>query len=363
MASGPDPQHSQASPYPAYPVQRGASRSRGIWLLIAWFLVFMLLIGLAISMAMNVALMATAGFSAIEDTRQVQQKHHSLERGAPNRIAIISIEGTILSGEGFFKKQIDRAREDDDLKAIVLRINSPGGTITGSDYIYHHLREVSEEKGIPIVVSMGSLAASGGYYVAMACGDRPDVVFAEPTTWTGSIGVIIPHYNLGQLMEDVGVEDNSIASHPLKTMGSFTRPMTEREREIFEQLVQESFGRFKEVIKSGRPTFAEDPGALDEVATGQIFSADSALEHGLIDKIGFLEAAIDRAVELTGLRKDEVEVVRYKPQPSLSDVLFGNAAQSRRLDLSQLFDSVHPRAYYLWTHLPLAASSFSPQRQ
>ena len=111
-----------------------------------------------------------------------------------------------------------------NLKALVVRINSPGGSISGSDYIYHHLRELNEKTQIPIVVSMGALAASGGYYASMAVGGTRDTIFAEPTTWTGSIGVIIPHYNIAGLMKEVGVVEDSIASHRLKEMGSLTRP-------------------------------------------------------------------------------------------------------------------------------------------
>ena len=267
-------------------------------------------------------------------------------------MAIISVEGTILSGEGFVKKQIDRATEDSNVKAVVLRVDSPGGTITGSDYIYHHLREMAAKRKIPIVVSMGGLAASGGYYVSMACGDTPDVVFAEPTTWTGSIGVIIPHYDLSALLKDWGVKEDSIASHPLKTMGSLAKPMTQQEIEIFKALVDESFGRFKSIIRQGRPKFAKDPAALDELATGQIYTADQALANGLIDKIGFIESAIDRAIELAKLDKDDVEVVEYQREPNLASLLMGGQARQSSFDLAAMFDSAAPRAYYLYTSLP-----------
>ncbi len=136
------------------------------------------------------------------------------------------------------------------LKAIVVRVNSPGGTITGSDYMLHHLRKLAEDTHIPIVVSMGGLAASGGYYVSMCVGDTPETIFAEPTTWTGSIGVIIPHYNVADLMKKWGIQEDAVASHHLKTMGSIARKMTEEERKIFQQLVDEGFTQFKDVIKA-----------------------------------------------------------------------------------------------------------------
>ena len=123
--------------------------------------------------------------------------------------------------------------EAGNLKALVIRVNSPGGTISGSDYMLHHLQEFKKKTKVPIVVSMGAMAASGGYYVSMAVGDTPDSIFAEPTTWTGSIGVIIPHYNLAGLMKEVGIEEDEVTSHRLKGMGSIARPMTEEEKEDF----------------------------------------------------------------------------------------------------------------------------------
>ena len=104
-------------------------------------------------------------------------------------MAIITVSGVIVDGDGYVKKQIERVRQDEDVKAIVLRVNTPGGTVTGSDYILHHLNRLRAERKLPLVVSMGSVAASGGYYVSMAVGDQPQSIYAEPTTTTGSIGV------------------------------------------------------------------------------------------------------------------------------------------------------------------------------
>ncbi len=121
-----------------------------------------------------------------------------------------------MEGDGFVKRQIDRVRKDAQVKAVVVRIDSPGGTVTGSDYIYHHLKKLREDRSLPLVVSMGSIAASGGYYIAMAVGDQEKSIFAEPTTTTGSIGVIVPHYDLSGLMARYDVRDDSISSHPRK---------------------------------------------------------------------------------------------------------------------------------------------------
>ena len=244
-------------------------KSRFFARLVLAFLLFGFLGSLAVNLLLLVAVGLT-GLASAEDEGRVKEKYFSLNRYGTDKVAILSIEGTILSGEGFFKQQIDHARkdiEDGNLKAIVLRVNSPGGTISGSDYMLHHLQKLvedSKEAKIPIVVSMGGIAASGGYYVSMCVGDTPDTIFAEPTTWTGSIGVIIPHYNLADLMEKWGIQEDAVASHRLKGMGSLTRKMTPEERKIFQQLVDDGFTRFKDIVKQGRPAFRKDPAALGQ---------------------------------------------------------------------------------------------------
>lgn len=327
------------------PVGKPRKRFRALGTL----LVLLLLLALGGSVLLNVALLIGGSF---DSRHRVQEKFYSHQRYGSQKIAIISVEGMIFEGDGFVKRQIDRAKEDEAVKAVVLRVNSPGGTVTGSDYIYHHLCKLAEHSRVPIVVSMGGLAASGGYYVSMAVGQTPGSIFAEPTTWTGSIGVIIPHYNASELLNRFGVKEESITSHQLKNMGSFTKPMTEQEREIFQALVDDSFGRFKQIVKSGRPGFEKDPAALDKLATGQIFSADQAKQSGLVDEIGFLEDAIDRAIELAALDKDDVRVVKYNPEPTLASLLFGASVEGPRLDLATVFEMATPRAYYLWTRLP-----------
>ena len=266
----------------------------------------------------------------------------------------------IIEGDGFVKRQIDRVREDKNVKAIVLRINSPGGTVTGSDYIYHHLSRLRKERKLPMVVSMGSMAASGGYYAAMAVADQPKSIYAEPTTTTGSIGVIIPHYDISGLLSRYDVKDDSIASHPRKQMLSMTRPIPDDHRRILQQYVDDSFDRFKDIVKSGRPAFRENPELLDELATGEIFSAMQAKENGLVDEIGFIEDAIDRALEMAGLDKETTRVVRYQKHVGLLDLPALAVSRSERSsDLSKLLELSTPRAYYLATSLPPFAASYA----
>jgi protease-4 len=206
------------------------------------------------------------------------------------------------------------------------------------------------------------MAASGGYYVSMAVEDQENSIFAEPTTTTGSIGVIIPHYNVAELMKEHGVVDDSIASHERKQILSMTRDLSPEHRAIIQSYVDESFGRFKNIVKSGRPLFQKDGEALDQLATGEIFSADQALKHGLVDKIGFIEEAIDRALELAKLQKDDVRVVKFnKPATLLGGLGAAEARQQLGLNqmngLSSLLELSTPRAFYLFTSFPTLAVS------
>ncbi len=355
-----DPQHppidppAAADPPLATPVAYSAPtyppppRSR-IWVRLLFALV---LFGFFGSVLLNLGLLALSGVGTLDAETSVRERYFSHERRAPNKIAIISVSGTIIDGEGIVKQQIERAMKDDALKAVVLRVDSPGGTITGSDYIYHHLCELTRQRDIPLVVSMGGLAASGGYYVSMAVGDTPNTIFAEPTTWTGSIGVIIPRFDFSKLLNENGIEEDAIASHRLKGMGSFAKPLTDEEREILQGLVDESFQQFKDIVKKGRPKFRKDAAALDKLATGQVYTATQALESGLVDEIGFVEKAVDRAIELAGLSAEQVSVVKYEPQPTLADLLLGAQARQSSFDLPMLLNLTAPRAYYLCSRIP-----------
>lgn len=318
----------------------------GKWLLGALVIAVMFIIGLYSSY-----------HSYFSPADAPQEKYHSLAQFASKKIAIIEVSGTIMEGEdSFAMKQIDRVRDDDSVVGIVLRVNSPGGTVTGSDYIYHHLRDLLEKRKVPMVVSMGSVCASGGYYIAMAVGDQKDAIFAEPTTWTGSIGVVIPHFDASGGLAKLGIQEDSIKSGPLKTMGSPTRPLSEEERKVLQALVDDSFKGFKEIVVGGRPKFKNDEAALNAVATGQIFTAQQALAKGLVDKIGFIESAIARVTELAGETSDSVRCVKYERRPTLVGELIGassNLAPARSsVDVTTLVDLASPRAYYLWSLLP-----------
>ena len=340
----PGQQPAGATPY-AHPLPRRKVNPIVILILLA------LVAALGFSMLLNLAFITTASAST-GDTLQEEYFYKDKFQDGADKIAIITVEGTILTKEGFVKDQIDQAQLDEDVKAVVLRVDSPGGSVSASDYYYHHLSKLRTESKKPIVVSMGSIAASGGYYVAMAAGKTEKTIFAEPSCFTGSIGVMIPHYNLSGLFEDFGIEEDAIVSHRLKNMGSLGRQMTDEEKKIFQTLVDEGFERFKEIIRDNRTQFSEDPEALDEIATGQVYTAQQAKENGLIDEIDFIEGAIDRAIELASVDRNAVQVIRYKRIPTLSSLLLGAQAQSQGFDLQQLLDLSAPKAYYMVTQLP-----------
>jgi|688.fasta_scaffold06979_12 protease-4 len=291
---------------------------------------------------------------------RVVEKYHSLARTAAAKVAIVTLSGPIMGGEGFIRAQIDQVADDEAVKAIVLRVDSPGGTVSGSDEIHHRLADLAGKRKLPVVVSMGGIAASGGYYVAMANGGREDVIFAEPATLTGSIGVIIPHFDLSQAIKRFDIRDDSIASGPLKEMLSPTkeRPpeMAERERKLLQALVDDMFVRFKEIVRAGRPKL--DAEAVDKVATGQIFTATQAKEAGLVDRIGFLEDAVARAVELAGLTAETARAVKYtKPKGLLDEIVGGGSGAASRLSLEAFAELTTPRGWYLCSWAPAVVRS------
>ncbi|MDR1492100.1 MAG: signal peptide peptidase SppA [Planctomycetaceae bacterium] len=290
-----------------------------------------------------------------ESSSAIHEEHVFGKKHAKQKVAVLTVEGVIYDGEGsHFIKQLEKATEDDAVKAIVLRINSPGGTVAASDYYHHKILELKKKRNIPIVVSMGDMAASGGYYIAVT----GDEIFAEPSTLTGSIGVIMPNYNLSGLCEKIGVKSDAITSGPLKELGNLTREMTPEERDVLKSIVLDMFARFKEIVCDGRKALRDDPELLKEATTGRVFLAKDALEKRLIDKIGYLDEAIESAAESAGLTEGEYEAVRYEPPKSPLDLFFGSsglekaaaiASQNQTsLAVEMLDELATPKMYYIY---------------
>jgi protease-4 len=237
-----------------------------------------------------------------------------------DKVAVVRVEGLIaLDSVDFAVKQIRQARRDETIKAVVLRVDSPGGTVTGSDQIWREV-ELLKRAGKPVVVSMGGLAASGGYYVSAPA----DEIIAEPTTTTGSIGVIIELPNASELLEKVGLDFQAITAGEWKNMGSPFEPFSERELARFQELVDDTYERFLKVVAQGRDLPMD---RARDIAEGQIYSADEALALGLVDRLGYQEDAIAEAIRRADL--DSPRVVRYQKPISLGS-LFGLSASANR---------------------------------
>lgn len=324
----------------------------GMWKTLLWIMLFFFLL---FSLTCNMAFISLLSDSLTSKTsKTVEEEFYSGDESSDEKIAIIDVTGTIEDGEDY-RDIIEEAAKDEKVKIVILRVDSPGGTVTGSDYILNKLNLLRVRTNKQIIVSMGSLACSGGYYISMCVGNVGDSIFIEPTGWTGSIGVILSRYDASELFnKKLGVFEDPITSGPNKAMGSPLMPLTEEQRKIFQDLVDDSFNRFKEIIKQGRPRFAKNPKELDDLATGQVYSANQALKLGLVDKIGFLDDAIAEACARISVDPEKAHVFRYKHKSSWHDALFskfnGSSVNSSPVeDVQKVINkATSPKAYYLW---------------
>ncbi len=200
------------------------------------------------------------------------------------------------------REELTRAEKDDAVKALVVRINSPGGTITASDVVYREIREFKQRRKIPVVAAMMDVGASGGYYAALAA----DQIFAHPTTITGSIGVIMLTVNAQGLLEKVGVTPLAIKSGPLKDAGSPFRGLTDEERAVFQSVIDDMYGRFVRLVAESRKI---PEARVRAFADGRIYTAEQARALGLVDRIGYLDEAVAAARQAAALT--EARVVMY----------------------------------------------------
>ncbi len=213
-------------------------------------------------------------------------------KGDGPRVGVVEIEGIIINSERIVR-QLDRFSRRKDIEAILVRINSPGGTVVASQEIYEKLRQVGDEGAKPVIASLGTVAASGGYYVAVAA----DTIVASPGTTTGSIGVILDYPVAVDLMDKLGLQVEVITSGSLKDAGSPFRPPTESDRRSFQRVIDDLHAQFTEVVAAERNLSLE---RVREVATGEVFTGRQALELGLVDILGGFEDAVTLAGLLTG---------------------------------------------------------------
>lgn len=302
--------------------------------------------------ALGISIMVNFGlFSAYRQyfasTEPPHERFHSGSETASEKIAVLKMEATIMPPyTERLLHQIDHAIKDDNVKGVLLVVDSPGGLVTDSHQIYHRLQKLQEKK--PVNVQMKRLAASGGYYIAMGAGPKA-TIFAEPTTWTGSIGVILPRYDASKLAEKIGIASDPLKTGPYKDALSPFRPLSEDERKIWDNIIDQSFQKFITVIDDNRDLL--DREQVKALATGQIYTADDAKANHLVDEIGFEEDALESLREKVNLKSPRI--VTYETPQSFMDVLLGNSKSQMSVDPWKAFlESTVPRAMYLCSWLP-----------
>ena len=244
------------------------------------------------------------------------------------------------------KAELDKAKDDDRVQAILLHIDSPGGGVTASDELYGEIVRFKQKRNVPVIATLGDVAASGGYYVACAA----DRIVAHPTTVTGSIGVILMNLNLEGLLAKVGVKNETYKAGEHKDILSPFRGATPEERRIVQSILDSLHARFIAVVHEGRPRI--DPARLRQLADGRIFDATQALQEGLVDQIGDLNAAIE--VARGAAQVEQARVVAYRRPDETRENIYSAArglpvqVNVMPIDLEALAGS-GARFMYLWT--------------
>ncbi|HEX8520976.1 MAG TPA: signal peptide peptidase SppA [Tepidisphaeraceae bacterium] len=341
----------QFAPPPMYmmpppPPRRGGGFVRGVFTVLATTI-------LGISLTLNIYLLLASGVLAGGSTL----RETDILKGDPTqKIAVVPLGGLIDdSAVIVFDRFLRNAEADKNVKGLVIQVDSPGGTVSASDEIHHRIQQFRTNRpGVPIVVSQSGLAASGGYYVSVAA----DYIFSEPTTLTGSIGVIMPNYNLTGLLNKWGIQDSSIISTgaTFKDAGSMTKPIDPQQVAYLQGLIDQSFVQFKSVIANGRKMMTSKEVAA--IANGKVYTAAEAKNLKLIDEIGYADDACEYVASKLGLTKKTI--VRYQSPSGLLEMLSAKSSQPSpsaatnitingvHVDSKGLTELLTPRPMYLW---------------
>lgn len=280
-------------------------------ILILGFLIISISLGFSLSSASN-----TDGSSEVGSTPALGEIWKGIADDQKDGIAIVKVYGPIQTeddgnvfsapkGSDQVISQLKKLGKKDNVKAVVIRVNSPGGTVGASQEIYQEIMKL-RKKGKKVVVSMADVCASGGVYISVAA----DKIMANPGTITGSVGVIISIPNLFDLMEKIGVKVNTVKSGTFKDIGSYSREMSEAEKALLQEAIDSTYEQFLKAVAEGRGL---DPAEVRKWADGRIFNGEKALEYKLVDELGSLEDAIDLAQKLAGL--EERHIIRPKVNP------------------------------------------------
>lgn len=258
------------------------------------------------------------------------------------KVLLVEIEGMIwdrkkrnLLGSSYETGMVERVREilrkaavDKEIRAILLRVNSPGGTVTSSDIIFHELKSFKQKNELKIYAMFMEIAASGGYYISLAA----DTIFAHPTSMTGSIGVIAMKVNLKGLMEKIGVDMEVVKSGEKKDFLSPMRPFTKEERRLFQDAIDSYHNRFVKLIAKNRPELDQEKVSI--LADGRVYNSSQALENKLIDRIGYLEDALEKIKKDLGVT--ELKVISYYRTGEYKPTVYSKLPQASNTNVWQL---------------------------
>lgn len=296
-------------------------------------------------------------FVSIPLTQPVRPlKEITLEGKGRDRILLIDLSGTISSEKrrsligpdsepdslvARLKEELDKASEDKRIKAVILRINSPGGTVTACDIIHKEIVRFKEKRNVFVAACLMDIAASGGYYIANAA----DTIIAHPTTVTGSIGVIALKFNIKGLMDKIGIEEESVKSGDKKDIFSYWRGITEEEKKIMQGIIDALHGQFLRVIDDGRKHLSLEE--IKRLADGRVYTARQALDHKLIDGIGYLNDVINTCKKVTGMEKARV-VAYHRPAAYKNNIYSQASINIFSLGEDNMLDYLPVQFLYLW---------------
>lgn len=285
----------------------------------------------------------------------------TMVKGSADKILVININGTIHDSQtkksflgasetnisSRIAEELDKASKDSSIKAIILRIDSPGGSVTTCDILHNLISNHKKMYNQYIVAHMGSIAASGGYYLSVTA----DKIIAHPTTVTGSIGVVAFMINMEGLLQKIGIEDQTIKSGAAKTMGSPFKKMNKQERALFQKIIDSMYNRFITVILNGRPDL--DKKNLLKIADGRVMIASDALNSGLIDEIGYWQNAVKAAEKGAGISNPTIMTYKrpgnYHPNAfTIKNANEGLSLNLISIDSSEILNKYGISFMYLW---------------
>lgn len=323
-------------------------------------------IRLCLVLLVSAVVLAGCGSTAVQvklvpTRRNLQETRIQKDKGlfVSDKIAIIDVDGLMINRNrgglmqagdnpvSLFAEKLDRAAADRNVKAVVLRLNSPGGTVTASDIMYHSLREFRRKTSKPVVASVLGLGCSGAYYLACGC----DGIIAQPSSVVGNIGTVFQTFSVAGTMDKIGVKAVAIKSGELKDIASPLHDLSDAERKVLEGIIQDLYQQFLTVVREGRDAIREQD--IQGLADGRVFLAGEALKAGLIDRVGYISDAIGWAREMAGVQKSGVVIYHrpssYKPNEyGLATSRAGALGPLINVELPDWLSSGPTQFLYLW---------------